>query len=275
MLMSFAATPAALADDLVSLKVPVFRDRAGHGLAVTEYSFETQADLLEGDAAEHSLELSGLLQASERGDVLCFAATLLAESAEDARGRDLMLPDRRRRKGQKFNALLPSSKYKTRDGEPLMLCEVETDDIRLKRSANEVRSLTLLATAVVVEARRSESIEAVVADRWVEIGFGASALVSAIEVDKKSEMTVKLKIRHAGNRDLPVIDSVYALDTRARRMGGGRWSGELELFAKGYDVELSFPLSGDEQSISRLEIVLATEYDIETIRFKVEGLFQD
>ena len=130
------------------------------------------------------------------------------------------------------------------------------------------------ATAIIVKERKSEEISADVADRYNEIGFGTSVQVSAIEVDKKSEMTVTLSVKHTGNKDLPVIDSVYALDKRGKPMGGGRWSNELELFGKRYEVELVFPLSGDEKSIDQFQIVLATEYDIEQVELTIEDLFQ-
>ena len=38
-----AGLPLANADDLKQLDVPVFRDRKGFGLAVTEYGIDTQA----------------------------------------------------------------------------------------------------------------------------------------------------------------------------------------------------------------------------------------
>ncbi|MBX2851946.1 MAG: hypothetical protein KTR15_09400 [Phycisphaeraceae bacterium] len=268
------APPHALADDLKGLKVPVYRDRDGYGLAVTEYSLQTEAELLDDEAPEHTLELAGLLQPPGKADVLCFSTTVVAKSVEDARGRDLMLPQRKRNNAKKFRALVPSLKFKDRRGDPLYLCESELESISLDRPGTEVDKLVVVATAVIVKDRETEEISADVADRYNDVGFGTSVQVSAIEVDKKSEMTVRLNVKHTGNKDLPVVDSVYALDKRGKPMGGGRWSNELELFGKRYEVELVFPLRGDEKSIDKFQIVLATEYDIEQVELTIEGLFQ-
>lgn len=270
------APPSAVADDLKALKVPVYRDRAGYGLAVTEYSLQTQAELIDGEAPEHTLELSGLLQPPDKADVLCFSTTLLAESAEDARGKDLLLPQRRRgNKDQQFKALLPSSEYRTRRGEPLLLSPVTLDSIELDQAGYRVEELTVVATAVVVEDRESEEIDAEVSGEFIDIGHDMQVRVSSKEVDKKGEMTVKLNVKRSGDKRSPVIDSLYALNKKGKPIGGGRWTNELDLFAKGYEVELIFPLTGDENSVDQLRIVLATEYEIEDIELVIEELFQD
>jgi hypothetical protein len=263
---------AAWADDLEGLKLPAYRNDDGYGLGVTEYSFETNADLLEGESPEHSIELSGLLQAPDKEDALCFSSTLIVKSVEDARGRDIMRPQRKKRKDLKFNALIPSLEYKDRRGEPLQLCETELDAVELNRPGSEVAEMVVVATTVVVKQRTTEEIDAEVSDRYYDIGLGSSIQVSSMEIGKKSEMTVKLKIKHTGNKDIPVIDSVIALDSRGKPLGGGRWTNELELFAKSYDVELKFPLKG--QDVAKFQVILATEYDIEQVELTIEDLFQ-
>lgn len=262
----------AIDDDLETLRVPVFREKQGYGLAVTQYALETEADLFDGDAPEHTAELSALLQAPSGEDVLCFASTLVVNHANNREGKDLLVPQRGKRKGQKFFALIPHPDYKTREGKPMALCETELDDMSLTRPGSEVHELIVTATAVVVKQRESEEVAAEVADRFTEIGSGTSVQVSSIEVDKKGEMTVQLSVRHKGNKDLPVIDSVYALNRRSEVLGGGRWDNELELFGKTYEVELAFPLRGDEKSIDKLRIVLATEYELKNIEFTLKDL---
>lgn len=269
------ALPQAQADDLKALKVPVYRDRAGFGLAVTEYALQTNAELLEGEAPEHTIDLSGLIQPPEREDVLCFGTTLFAKSAEDGRGKDLLLPQRRRGRDQVFKALLPSTDYKNRKGEPLLLCPVTLDSIELDEAGYAVEELTVVATAVVVEDRASEEIDAEVSGEFIDIGHDMSVQVSSKEVDKKGEMTVKLNVKRSGDKRSAVIDSLFALNKRGKAIGGGRWTNELDLFAKGYEVELIFPLTGDENAVDQLRIVLATEYEIEEVELVIEDLFQD
>lgn len=264
----------ASGDDLKALDVPVYRDRSGYGLGVTEYSLETTAELLEGQSPEHTLELSGLLQPPEKADVLCFSTTLLAESAENARGKDLLLPQRRRGKEQVFRALVPSEDYKSRRGDPLLLSEVSLDAIELDEAGYLVEQLTLTATAVVVKDRESEEIDAEVSGEFINVGNKMQVRVSAKEVDKKGEMTVKLNVKRSGDKRSAVIDSLYALNKRGKPIGGGRWTNELDLFAKSYEVELVFPLTGDEDSVDQLRIVLATDYDIKEVDLVVEDLFE-
>lgn len=267
--------PQASADDLNALKVPVYRDRAGYGLAVTEYAVQTNAELLEGEKPEHTIDLSGLIQPPDKEDVLCFGTTLLAKSAEDSRGRDLLLPQRRKGRDQVFKALLPSAVYKNRRGEPLLLSPVTLGSIELDKAGYEVEELTVVATAVVVEDRESEEIDAEVSGEFIDIGHGMQVQVSSKEVDKKGEMTVKLSVKRSGDKRSAVIESLFALNKRGKPIGGGRWTNELDLFAKGYEVELIFPLIGDENSVDQLRIVLATEYEIEEVELVIEDLFQD
>lgn len=264
--------PSASADDLETLKVPVFRDRDGYGLAITEYSLQTDAELLEGEPAEHTLEFVGLLQPPDDEDILCFASTLAAEHAYDSRGKDLLRPQRRRNKELKFHALLPSLKYKSGKGKPMLICESELDPITLKRSGSEVYELGVVATAILVEERKVEEIAAEVSRDYIDIGYGTTVRVSSSEIDKKDEMTVKLDFKHRGTRDIPVIDSVFALNDRGKRIGGGRWTNELELFGKGYEVELVFLLQ--DRDVDKFEIVLATEYKIEKVEFTIKDVFQ-
>lgn len=264
--------PLAMADDLKGLKLPAYRDKDGYGLGITEYSLQTEANILAGEKPEHSLELEGLLQAPKGMDVLCFSSTLLVESVEDARGKDLLLPQRRKKKNSEFRALVPSLKYKDRRGEPLSLCLAELDSVELDRPGTEVAELVVTARAVVVKKRASEQISAEVSATYHDVGYGTSVQVSSIEADK-GEMTVKLSVKHTGNKDLPVIDSVFALDSRGKKMGGGRWSNDLELFGKRYEVELVFPLTGNAKSIDQFQVVLATEFEVEEIEFTIEDLF--
>lgn len=266
------ALPHSFADDLEAMDLPVFRDRAGFGLGITSYGLQTDADLLEGEVPQHTLKLAGLLQAPDDEDVLCFSTSLLVKSAEGDRGKDLLLPQRKRNKDKKFVALVPSLAYKNRRGEPLMLCLAEMDSIALNRPATELEELVVTATAVIVKDRSSKEISAEVAGRYNDIGFGTSIQVSSIEIDNKSEMTVKLSVKHTGNRDLPVIDSVYALDSRGKALGGGRWANELELFAKSYEVEMNFPLMGSD--VAQFQVVLATKYEVKEVEFTIEDLFQ-
>ena len=267
------ALPHARADDLEDLNLPSFRDRDGFGLGVTSYSLQTDADLLDGKAPEHTIELAGLLQAPKDEDVLCFSSTIFAKSAEDARGKDLLLPQRKRKTDKKFLALLPSLTYKDKRGDPLMLCLSELDSVSLNRPGTDIDELVVVATALTVKKRESQAISAEVASQYIDIGFGTSVQVSSIEVDKKSEMTVKLIVKHTGNKDLPVIDSVYALDQRGKKMGGGRWTNELELFSKRYELDLVFSLNGDEKTIDQFQIVLATKYEVQEIELTIEDLF--
>lgn len=263
--------PVAVADDLSKLKLPTYRDKDGYGLGVTEYNLTTDADILGGEEPEHTLEFTGLLQAPEGEDVLCFGSTLVAKSVEDARGRGILQRESKRKQNIKFNALIPSMEYKNRRGDPLMLCETELDAVDLDRPGSEVAEMVVIATAVIVKERKTAEIDAEVTGEDYDLGLGSVVRVSSMELDDDSEMSVELKIKHRGNKDIPVIDSVYALDARGKRLGGGRWDGELELFAKGYDVELTFPLRGAD--VKQFQVVLATDYDIEKVEFTIEDLF--
>ncbi len=266
--------PQAVGDDLEGLNLPTYRDRDGFGLGITTYSLQTEANLLDGEAPEHAIELAGLLQAPKGEDVLCFSTTMVVKSAEDAKGRDLLLPQRKRNSDKSYLALVPSLTYKDKRGDPLKLCLSELDSIALNRPGTEVDELVVAATALIVKKRQTEEIPAEVTGRYVGIGLGTSVQVSSIEADKKRVMTVKLTVKHAGTKDLPVIEAVYALDQRGKKLGGGRWANELELFSKRYEVELVFPLTGDEKSIAQFEIVLATKYEVQEIEFTIEDLFK-
>ncbi len=273
-LMCLGLMPAGLiaADDLDDLDLPTFRDRDGYALAVTEYESASEADLLDDDPPEHTLGLTGVLQAPEDVDVLCFRTTLLADAAENEDGDDLLLQGRNR-KAEEYAAVLPHKELTGRRGEPLQLAEAELASVELDRPAYEVEMLELQASAVVVEERESEELPAIVADRFIDIGHGTKARVKSMEIGKRGIMTVKLDIERSGGTTGPVIDSLYALNADGDAIGGGRWTNELDLFADGYEVELAFALNA-ERKIDALRIVLATEYEVVPVKFEVEGLFQ-
>jgi len=271
-LLTLLAAPAALADDLDDQGLPVVRNRAGYALAVTEYSTATDASFQNNEPAEHTLSLEALVRPEEDADVLCFATTLVATSARGDRRKELLLPGRAER-GKEFKAVLPMPAYKTRRGEPIALSAAELSKVELSRPAYEVRTLTCEIDAVLVERRDSETVPAIVADRYIELGHDTRVKVAAMEVNNKGIMTIKMNVKRPPGRRGAVVDSVYALDDDGDAVGGGRWQNELDLFADAYDVELEFPLEG-KPTIPSLRIVLATEYEVKPVRFEIEGLFQ-
>lgn len=271
-LVAIVLVPTGLADDLEKAGLPIVENRDGYVLAVTEYEASTSADLLSDDPPEHEVSLTALLQPAERADVLCFATKMTAKSAKTERREELLLPGRRDRK-QEFAAVLPHSEFRGRRDKPLMLAESELESAELKRPGFEIEELEIEATAVVVEERESEEIRAIVADRFIDIGHDHQIQVTAMEVDGKGVMTVKLDLKRASGDRTPVIDSLYALNADDKIIGGGRWTNELDLFAGKYEVEMTFPLSG-EATISKLRIVLATKYEVVPVRFVVERLYQ-
>lgn len=261
----------ASAEDLEREGLAVYEDRQGYALAVTEYEMKTEADLASGKPAEHELSLAALVRADEDEDVLCVNTKLVATSALGDRRRELLVPERRR-SATKFAALLPSKQYRDRRRRPLMLAEVELSAIELDRPAYEVKSLVVELSAVVVADRDDAEVAAIVADRFVDLGRGVAAKVTGMKVDR-GEMTVTMKLRRPAGTRSPVLDSVVALDRDGDEIGGGRWVNELDLFANECDVQLSFALEG-KQSVDRLRVVLATDYEVKRVPIEIEGLFQ-
>lgn len=262
----------ALADELEKAGLPVYRNADGFTLAVTEYQATTEADFLKNDPPEYEVELSALLRPAEDMDVLCFQTEMQAASAEGDRGKELLLPSRKRR-GADFAAVLPHAEFKDRRGRPIPMVESELKGVELRRPAYEIETMTIAVNAVFVEQRESEAVPAIVADRFVDIGHDTEVKVTAMEVDDKGVMKVSLNVRRAAGARSAVIDSVFALDDDGDAVGGGRWTNELDLFADSYDMELEFPLQG-KPTIDKLRVVLATKYAVEPVRFEVEGLFQ-
>lgn len=262
-------------DELEGQGLPVFSTRGGYVLALTDYEVSTKAELLEGEPAKHKLSLKGLMLAPQDDDVLCFRTSLDAKSAEGDRGKELLGRGKPRRQTE-YKAVLPSSDFTDRRGKPMLLTAVALDDVELDRPGYEVERLELEVDAVLVEEREQAELPAIVADRFVDIGNDTEVKVTAMEVDKKGEMTVKLQLkRRAGDRSA-VIDSLYALDEDGDPIGGGRWTNELDLFSSGYEVEMTFPLSG-RQSIDKLQVVLATEYEVVPVKIglDVQRLFEE
>jgi hypothetical protein len=267
------AAPAFADDDVDRLGLPVFEERDGFTLSVTEYEATTRHDLLDDDPAEHSVSFTAWLRAPEGKDVLCFATTLLAVSAEDGDGDELIVPKRRRAKDE-YAAVLPSTQVKNRKGEPILLAEAELDRVDLRRPGYEIEELVVEARAVVIEEKETAEMNAVVADRFVDVGQAHQVQVTSMEVDNRGIMTVKLNVRRTGGNRGPVIESLYALNDRDDVIGGGRWTNELDLFANNYDVEMQFPLNEDKTA-AKLRVVFATEYEVETVKFTVEKLYQE
>ncbi|MFN3168356.1 MAG: hypothetical protein ACE37H_14960 [Phycisphaeraceae bacterium] len=264
--------PLYAEDDIDRLGLPVIETRGGFTLSVIEYEASTQHDLLDDDPAEHSVSLTGWLRAPGDKDVLCFATTLLAVSAEDDEGDELIVPKRKRAK-EEYAAVLPSAKVNDREGEPIRLAEAELDPVDLRRPGYEIEELVVEARAVVMKETETAEMKAVVADRFIDVGHAHQVQVASMEVDKRGLMTVKLNVRRTGGTRGPVIESLYALNDRDAVIGGGRWTNELDLFANNYEVEMQFPLNEDKTA-AKLRVVFATEYEIETIKFTIKKLYQ-
>lgn len=269
-LLADLLTPAR-ADDLDRLKLPIVRSD-DYALAITAYSANSEADLIKGRATEHSLSLDGLLYAEEDEDVLCFQTRLVAKSALDDRDEEL-LDFKRGKKDQNYAAVLPNADFPGRGGKPIPLTGVELADIDLQAPAYKVETLILEATAVVIKEREDEELSAEVADRFVDLGHDIQVQVTAKEVDAKGMMTIKLDLRRARGDKGALVDSLYALNSRGKVIGGGRWTNELDLFAGAYEVEMVFPLN-QERTVDKLRLVLATEYEVQKVQFEIEELFQ-
>ena len=263
----------AIADDLEDQGLPVFRNRGGFALAVSEYEAKTEASFLKGKKAEYTLSIEGLLQAPKDVDVLCFATKMTAQSAIGDRRKNLLVPQRKKSAIKDFKAVLPMQDFKTRRSEPMPLSKSELSKVELDRPAYEIETLEVEVAAVVVEKRTSEEVPAIVADRYIDIGNDTEVKITGKEISDKRVMTVTLNVKRAAGTRSAIIDSVIALDEDGKEVGGGRWQNDLDLFSRGYDVEVEFPLKGKE-SIESLRIVLATKYEVQRVRLEIEGLFQ-
>ncbi len=260
------------ADELEDEGLRVLRDKAGYSLAVTQYETASELQLLGDEAPQHTLSITGLMQAPSDADVLCFRSALIARSARNSKRDELLVPARKRNQDE-FAAVLPHPKIKIRRGDAILLAEAELASIELTRPAYEVDELEIEGTAVVVRDRASEEVPAIVADNFHDIGHDTQVKVKAMEIDKKGVMTVKLDIRRAAGDKAAIIDSLYALNADGDIIGGGRWTNELDLFAASYEVEMVFPLN-NERKLDKLRVVLATRFEQVPVKFTLEKFFQ-
>lgn len=261
-----------VADDLESLRLPVFTNRDGYSLIVTEYEARTNAELLDEDEVEHEIALGGMMIGPKSKDVLCFRTHLGATSAENKDRDELLLPGRKR-KQNKYSAVVPQPDFPGRRRDPLQLAAVELEDLNLSEPGYRVEKLLLAGEVVLIEKREVEDLPAVVADQFVNIGHDTRVRINAMEVNNKGIMTIKMDLRREGGDDAPVIESMHALNSKGEIIGGGRWVNELELFSEKYEVELELILKR-ERSVAGLQITLATKYKVEPVTIQVEKLFQ-
>ena len=259
-------------DDIDQLEIPIIESRDGYTLSLTEIESTSKQNLVDNEPAEHEVTLAGWLRGPKDADVLCFSAALQAVSAEDDRGKELLLPNRRRGQAQ-YAAVLPHPKYCNRKGEPILLSSAELGRVALSRPGYEVKRLTVQATAVVVREKQSSELPAIVADRYTDVGHGHQVQVASMQVDKRGVMTLKLNVRREGGDRTPVIESLYALNDKGEVIGGGRWTNQLDLFGGKYDVEMVFPLNA-EKTAAKLRLDFATDYDVKTLEFKLDRPFQ-
>ena len=260
---------AAELDDEV---MPVFQNDDDYTLVVTNYKATSEADLLKGDAPEYEFEIKTLLNAPKDVDVLCFQTEMQVKSAQGDRGKDLLVA-KRGKQGKEYAAVLPRFPFEDKRGKPLSFSPSELKGAELRRPAYEVKRFTVEVNAVLVEKRESKEVPAIVADRLIDIGHDTEVQVTAMEVSQKGVMKVNMKVRRPPGTRAALVDSVFALDDDGDVVGGGRWTNELELFDRDYDVELEFELKG-KPTIEKLRVVLATKYELKPIQIEVEGLFQ-
>lgn len=271
-LLALCLCPPLRADELEDEGLPVFRDKAGYTLAVTEYESASEVKLLGKETPKYTLTITGLLREPEDADVLCFRTTLTPRSAKNDKGDELLVPQRKREQAE-YAAVLPHEKLKDRRGDAILVAESELSSVELSRPAYEVDEMDIEANAILVRDRVSEEVPAIVADSYHDIGHDTQVKVKAMEVDKKGVMTVNLDIKRSAGDRAAIIDSVYALNADGDVIGGGRWTNELDLFASGYTVEMVFPLN-NERKLDKLRVVLATRYEQVPIRLTLEKFFQ-
>lgn len=255
---------------------PGWHNRDDFVFGIIEYQAASVIDFDSDDGPEHSFEMEGWVRPPKDLDVICVAESVTVREVIDDEGDDILVPERRRREaevaGLKFAPVLDKFYFDPR-GQPITRALVEVDECELRRPPYVVEKVELRVEAVIAKRKEVVEIPAIVTDNKTRLDIGVTVRLSSMTIEDDGKVTATVLVERGRGTGQPILDSMFGVDTRGRRIGGGRWVKPVEVFAEAVEFEAEFLIESDS-GIDHLELVFVTQSEIREITFEVDDIFQ-
>lgn len=256
---------------------PGWHNRDDYVFGIISYKAGSEIDFDKEDGPEHHFEFEGWILPPKDVDVVCFAEQVTVREVIDDEDDDILVPERRRREtevaGLKFSPVLEKYYFDPR-GNPVTRALVEVDECEITRPAYVVEKVQLRVEAVVAKRKEVVEIPAVVTDNKTRLDIGVTVRLSSMTIEDDGKVTATVICERGRGTGQPILDSMFGVDNRDRRIGGGRWVKPVEVFAEVVEFEAEFLIESDSD-IDHLELVFVTQSEIREITFEVDEIFQE
>jgi hypothetical protein len=260
--------PGSLAEDDLpkwhkQLEV-VTDDSKQWGIQWHEMDIDSRVDWVDRSDTRHELELEGTIRRAENIDAVCVSKRLRVDGALDANGTDIYIRQERRRSGHR------SGSYAAfRNG----LANIEVHKAELRKNAYAIEKLGVSAKVMLAKERTSARLPAIVMEKYTKVHDDVLLRISGLKIDEKRILKLTTRSRKKFDGLKGAFDeSVYALDSEGKRMGGGRW---VRGDPFGDECKITYQFAVEKgRTHAAFEFILCTKFEMKVYSFTSKGIFQ-
>ncbi|MEM9020643.1 MAG: hypothetical protein AAGC44_08770 [Planctomycetota bacterium] len=268
----------APADDNVIPDGPGWHNRDDFVIGLLKYEAGTKIDYgNEDEPGEHFFEMKGWIKPPRDLDVVCVAEALTVREVIDDERDDILVPQRRRRESEigalTFSPVLDQYYFDPRDNE-ITRALIEVDEVEIRRPAYVIDRVEMRVEAVIAKRKETVEIPAIVTDNKTRLDLGVTVRLSSMTIEDDGTVKATVQCERGRGTGQPILDAMFGVDDRGRRIGGGRWVKPVEVFAEVVEFEAEFLIDSDAD-IDHLELVFVTQLEIEEITFEIDEIFQE
>jgi hypothetical protein len=209
--------------------------------------------------------MEGAIRRDDDVDAICVSNRLRVDGALDANGTNIHIREEPRRGAKHRNGAYAAF----HNG----LAPIEVHDAELRKSAHAIRKLGVSAKIVIARQRTSANLPAVVMEKYTKVHDDVAVRISGLTMDEDRQLTLtaRCKKRFDGLKGA-FIESVYALDSDGKRIGGGRWT-KGDPFGDTCKITYEFQVAKGRTHAS-FEFLICTRFDTKVYSFVTQGIFQ-
>jgi hypothetical protein len=230
-----------------------------------EMEMDSEVDFVDKSKTEHELDMEGSIRRPNDVDAVCVSNRLRVDGALDADGTDIYIKEEVRRGGKHRSGAYTAF----HDG----LAKIEVHNAELRKNAHAIQKLGTSAKIVVATDRTSQTLPAVVMEKYTKIHNDILVRISGLKMDENRvlSLTTRCRKRFDGLKGA-FIESVYALDSEGKRIGGGRWV-KGDPFGERSKITYEFKVD-KERTHASFEFLICTKFDTKVYSFVTTELFQ-
>ncbi len=235
------------------------------GIQWHELEMDSKVDFVENKKTKHELDMAGTIRRPDDVDAVCVSNRLRVDGALDANGTNMYIKEEPRR-GTSHRSGSYAAFHNS-------LAKIEVHDAELRKSAHAIEKLGVSAKIVIAQQRTSANLPAIVMEKFTKIHEDIAVRISGLKMDANRQLmlTAQCKRRFDGLKGA-FIESVYALDSDGKRIGGGRWT-KGDAFSDSAKTTYEFKVD-EGRTHAAFEFLICTKFDTKVYSFVTRGIFQ-